>query len=80
MKTKTISLDLDAYEKLRKAKLLPRESFSDVVRRAVFPEDSITAGELLELSARRRKYFSEETLARVEEANRNDAPPDDPWK
>ncbi|MEM7144189.1 MAG: antitoxin VapB family protein [Verrucomicrobiota bacterium] len=34
MATKTISLELDAYERLRRAKRSPRESFSEVVRRA----------------------------------------------
>jgi hypothetical protein len=33
MATKTITLELDAYEKLRKAKRSKRESFSEVVRR-----------------------------------------------
>ena len=34
MAVKTISLEMDAYEKLRRAKRAPRESFSNVVRRA----------------------------------------------
>ena len=34
MATKTISLEMDAYEKLRRARREPRESFSNVVRRA----------------------------------------------
>jgi hypothetical protein len=47
MATKTISLEIDAYEKLRKAKRAPSESFSSVVRRAVFPDQPCTASELL---------------------------------
>ncbi len=43
MATKTISLELDAYEKLRKAKRSERESFSQVVRRARW-EDSASSG------------------------------------
>ncbi len=39
MAIKTISLELDAYEKLRRAKR-GRESFSEVVRRARFDEVS----------------------------------------
>jgi hypothetical protein len=34
MATKTITLELDAYERLRRARRTPRESFSSVVRRA----------------------------------------------
>ena len=48
MATKTISLELDAYEKLRVAKLRERESFSSVVRRAVFPAPAHTGAAVLE--------------------------------
>lgn len=47
MATKTISLELDAYEKLSRAKRSPRESFSQVVRRAVWPEEGLTGARLL---------------------------------
>ena len=47
MATKTISLELDAYEKLKRAKRQPRESFSSVVRRARWDEMT-GAGQLLE--------------------------------
>lgn len=47
MATKTISLELDAYNKLKRAKREPRESFSAVVRRAHW-EDITGAGQLLE--------------------------------
>ena len=53
MATKTISLELDAYERLRKARRTPSESFSSVVRRAVFPGTPCTAGEILEIVRRR---------------------------
>jgi hypothetical protein len=48
MATKTISLELDAYEKLRRARRDPRESFSSVVRRACWEEAPLTAAALLE--------------------------------
>jgi hypothetical protein len=48
MATKTISLELDAYEKLKVAKLRERESFSSVVRRAVFPAPAHTGAAVLE--------------------------------
>ena len=57
MAIKTISLELDAYEKLRQAKR-GKESFSDVVRRAHFePEESTGA------------YILKETLAMYKAGN-----------
>lgn len=51
MATKTISLELDAYEKLRRAKQ-EGESFSAVVRRARFgPADASGASILDQLNA-----------------------------
>ena len=43
MATKTITLELDAYEKLRNAKKSDRESFSQVVRRARW-DDVVSSG------------------------------------
>jgi hypothetical protein len=48
MAVKTISLELDAYEKLRRAKRNPGESFSNVVRRARWVDIPLNAGRLLE--------------------------------
>ena len=42
MATKTISLRVEAYERLRRARLHPNESFSEVVMRAVWQEAPIT--------------------------------------
>ncbi len=47
MATKTISLELDAYEKLRKAKRSERESFSEVVRRARWQDAASTGPQIL---------------------------------
>ncbi len=52
MATKTISLELDAYEKLKIAKRSERESFSEVVRRAVFPAAPHTGASVLETLAK----------------------------
>lgn len=47
MATKTITLELDAYEKLRKAKRSERESFSEVVRRARWEDAAATGPQVL---------------------------------
>lgn len=78
MPTKTISLEIDAYERLKNAKRMPRESFSEVVRRAVFPDESIRGAELM--ARARKRLLSEDSLAAIEDADRNDSPPDDPWR
>ena len=72
MATKTISLELDAYEKLKRAKRSDRESFSSVVRRARFPHETRTAEQVL--SALRElgrthpeSLLDEETLDRLSE-------------
>lgn len=79
MSTKTISLRQEAYERLRRARREPGESFSDVVMRAEWPDVGITAGELLELYREHGPFFAEEALDRIEEAKAADRPPDDKW-
>jgi hypothetical protein len=50
MAIKTISLELDAYEKLRREKR-GKESFSQVVRRARFDAEESTGAAILEETA-----------------------------
>ncbi len=78
MATNTITLELDAYEKLRYAKR-GGESFTEVVRRAVLVDAPVT-GEAL------RGYFHNggsgvigKYLDAVEEAAKHDRIPDDSW-
>ena len=47
MAKKTITLELDAYERLKRAKKNTRESFSSVVRRAIWQNEICTSSELL---------------------------------
>lgn len=75
MATKTITLEIDAYEKLRRAKKSDRESFSEVVRRARWDEPASTGATILahlaELSAKRPDAFlPDDVLDRIEERSR----------
>lgn len=42
MAIKTVSLKTEAYERLKTARRYPGESFSEVILRASWPEDTIT--------------------------------------
>ena len=79
MSTKTISVRLEAYERLRAARRYPDESFSDVVLRARWPEDTVTAGELRSLARSRGARLSDAELDRIEAAKRLDSPAEDKW-
>jgi hypothetical protein len=80
MATKTISLHLDAYERLRAARRNPRESFSQVILRARWPEQTITAGALLERLREHGPHFSAEELDRIDRLDAEDRPPEDKWR
>ncbi len=76
MATKTITLELDAYEKLRSAKR-PGESFTAVVRRAELPTRGITGQELLAYLEKHGPSFTEAEPDEMDEAQSLDAPPRD---
>lgn len=78
MATKTITLELDAYEKLRAAKR-GRESFSSVVRRVVIPDAPRSGAELVSLIRARGPLFSDHELDAMERAASIDPPPSNPW-
>jgi predicted CopG family antitoxin len=78
MATKTISIDLEAYERLREARLSPDESFSRVIKRARWQNERKTAAKLLR--ALQDAPLPDPTmLDRLDEAQRKAAPPGDPW-
>jgi hypothetical protein len=78
MAIKTISLELDAYEKLRAAKR-PGESFSEVVRRGHWEEAPVTGQALRAYFQRGGSGVEDAYLDSVDEAVRHDPAPDDPW-
>lgn len=78
MATKTISLEIDAYNKLRAAKKAG-ESFSEVVRRAEFDEAPLTGERLRAYLSSGGSGVSEGYLDAVEQAARHDPVPDNPW-
>ena len=72
MATKTISLELDAYERLRRAKR-EGESFSGVVRRARFgPADACGSSILSALGEMAVRKSDEEAARRWEESGRGE--------
>ena len=73
MGTKTISLKREAYDRLRGARRSPTESFTEVVLRATWPEDTLTASSFLSLYRRRNARFSDDELDRIEAARRADS-------
>jgi hypothetical protein len=75
MATKTITLELDAYERLKRAKRSPRESFTEVVRRLPLPASAITAGQFLALARERGALLTEADARAIDELNATDRPP-----
>lgn len=78
MATKTISVDLEAYERLSRARLSPRDSFSRVIKRAKWEMPAKTCGDLL-MSLATLPTVGDEVLDRLERAQAEDKAPDHPW-
>jgi hypothetical protein len=78
MATKTISIDMVAYERLRKARLRPDESFSQVIRRGRWDTAPSTGAALLR-ALKTAPPLDKRTLDRLERAQKADEPPDDAW-
>ena len=79
MATRTVTVKDEAYRRLRAARRYPSESFTQVILRATWPEQTSTAGELLEHLRRSGPTFDEGALDRIEQAKTLDIPPEDKW-
>jgi hypothetical protein len=79
MATKTISIDLEAYERLRRARRTRSESFSMVIKRAAWPAPPRTAGALLR-ALEGAPVLDDDVLRRLDDAQVGDRPPEDPWQ
>ena len=78
MATKTISIDMEAYRRLTRARLSPKDSFSQVIHRARWDEQAKTCGGLLAALPHLPKV-DDAVLDRLEAAQQADAPPDNSW-
>lgn len=79
MSTKTISVRLEAYERLARARKTPSESFSDVIMRARWDSEARTAGEYLRLVRERGPAYAPADLSVIEDLKREDQAPSDKW-
>jgi predicted CopG family antitoxin len=78
MATKTISIDLVAYERLNNARLGPKDSFSQVIRRAQWQQEAKTCGGLL-AALEGLPTADEAVIQHLESAQQEDLCPDNPW-
>jgi len=72
MSERSVSLTPAAYERLRAARRWPGESLSAVVLRAGWPEDTITARQLLDLRRTPTRSFTDEELDRIDALKRSE--------
>ena len=78
-RTKTISVTVDAYDKLSRARRHPGESFTQVILRATWPEDTITAAELLSWLDHRPVSFTDDGLDAIDRSKVEQREPGDKW-
>jgi predicted CopG family antitoxin len=78
MATKTISIDLSAYERLTIARMYEKESFSKVIKRAIWPKSRMTGKELME-TFESMPRASHGVLSELDANQALDLPPSDKW-
>ncbi len=77
MATKTITLELDAYERLLRAKRDPRESFTSVLCRLAIPDEGASGRDLLD-GVVSLGFLSDEDLDAIDRVSAEDRPPETP--
>jgi predicted CopG family antitoxin len=78
MATKTISIDLTAYERLTRARVNERESFSKVIKRALWPTPK-SSGRVIADALDSMVLAPTEIINTLEENQALDTPPADRW-
>lgn len=78
MATKTISIDLEAYERLRRARKSERESFSQVIRRAEWRANEPVCRDLLS-AVESMEPLGEDAIEALERGQEEDLPPRSKW-
>ena len=79
MATKTISVDLEAYERLVQARKHSHESFSQVIKRARWDESNYTGAALL-AALDKLEPLDSAVIRELEAARKQDKPPRDKWR
>jgi len=79
MSSKTISLSEKAYQRLQAQRQGAGDSFSRIVMRARWEDESVTAGQLLELWSDEPSFFTDTELESIESAKQEQAEPVDNW-
>jgi predicted CopG family antitoxin len=78
MATKTISVDLEAYERLVRARRNSNESFSQVIKRAQWEEEDHSGAAILN-AFEKLKPLDEMAIHELESIQKQDRPPNDKW-
>jgi len=78
MGSKNISISDDAYLRLRRVRRHPRESFSQVIRRGRWDDETPTAASWL-AGFDEAPEVSDDVLDALENDQKTDRPPEDKW-